>query len=761
MNKRAIHLHSRFSSARGFSILEVLIGIFIFAVGLLALSSLQGALTRSMADAKVRTGAVNVAERTIESHRNFTQLISDIAVPPTFIAYNDIVDSTTTETVNGVTYTVATDVTDYFYDISSDGFSTTDPAGGTALHSTYKQVEVTVSWDASQNFRGDEGTEIAAATLGSGQVVLTASIPALVTSASAMVGDESEGKSQAPDVSYQPGANPDIIALSLGENKFKESLLPEPDVIRAEELVETRFDVITYSQTDAGALFLRREEFATVSCECELQAPDADVTAHRPVIWAGDEYARGQHALKPYGVSASSQQSYLCDTCCRDHHDGGRSVDPAVPDHGDTAVNTYVPFKPASEFVTSGTFRGDHKHYNRTRAGMIEAASSGDTYVEACRLVRQDGFFRVMQDFRREDLHVFPADFLDDTNEIDVYSDFVTGAASAYAAASYPDYELNPPCIGPSPCTIAPAPKQAGYDEAIVVDDAGNPTQLPSWTTLPLWLSDLTLSNSQQLRSRGMYIDYLSYDLRTVLTNCVGDIPPTDDRCKSGDVELDRTGSTNRLELIPFFDVQLTKLTRWNTEPIDLYVKTTNEPLEDQNAHSRGLTSKLADGRSSVVAEGSKGNLGFTDTLPIDPTYELQISEASIAVITGTATSPPADGRMISGQLSELVAGDPVIIVTGLGGARCGQTSASYWCVVPDDAANPKIEISGYGKKNADRFACSVGSIFTADATGTVTNGENAKATYDIRDEPSGDDYNFVIQAIRCPLPIPISPTAS
>ncbi len=108
------------------------------------------------------------------------------------------------------------------------------------------------------------------------------------------------------------------------------------------------------------------------------------------------------------------------------------------------------PFRPSTEYITSGTFRGDHKHYDRAKktADLIEATSDGDAYVESCRLVRVDGFFRVAQDFRREDLNVFPADFMDDVNEIDVYSDFVTGAASAFAGYTFPDYETNPPCIG-------------------------------------------------------------------------------------------------------------------------------------------------------------------------------------------------------------------------------------------------------------------------------------------------------------------------
>ena len=44
-----------------------------------------------------------------------------------------------------------------------------------------------------------------------------------------------------PPVDYNPGQNPDIVSIKVGENKFKESTTPLPDVIRADELVETDF----------------------------------------------------------------------------------------------------------------------------------------------------------------------------------------------------------------------------------------------------------------------------------------------------------------------------------------------------------------------------------------------------------------------------------------------------------------------------------------------------------------------------------------
>ena len=108
------------------------------------------------------------------------------------------------------------------------------------------------------------------------------------------------------------------------------------------------------------------------------------------------------------------------------------------------------------------------------------AAADGDLYVESCRLVRKDGFFKVAQDFRQEDRFLFPNDFLDESAEVDVYSNYVTTAANAFEDATYPDYETNPPCIGgPTPCVA-----QASYGP--LFPDPPGEGQFPSWTKLPL-----------------------------------------------------------------------------------------------------------------------------------------------------------------------------------------------------------------------------------------------------------------------------------
>ena len=64
-------------SANGFTLLDVLLGIVVFAVGMLALASLQTNLTRSSIDSNARMVAVNMGEEIIERLRTFERVYSD------------------------------------------------------------------------------------------------------------------------------------------------------------------------------------------------------------------------------------------------------------------------------------------------------------------------------------------------------------------------------------------------------------------------------------------------------------------------------------------------------------------------------------------------------------------------------------------------------------------------------------------------------------------------------------------------------------
>ena len=665
----------------GFSLLELVIGLFIFSTGMLALASLQGQLTRSQADAAVRSVATNIAEEQIELVRGFGLIDNDPAnsIP----AYTDIQNGSFTITRGNVDYLVSVQVEDYYYDLSTDQFSTSNPDN--LLVSDFKDTTINVSWGNTPGFRVSDSQSISATDIGTGGIGLTATISSVTTQAAARSSTQKEKQALLPDVAYTPGLNPDIVSLQLGETRFKESTSPLPRVYRTDERVETRFDVITYSQDgDDGALFLRREEFIGVSCECQLEAPPAtaDSGGRLPTIWAADEYEKGERVIKPRGSSTSNQQSIFCDECCRDHHDGATVS-------GDTAASKYNPFRADGDYVGTGTFQGDHRHYGRNNSGqLIEALAAGDSYAEACRMVRVDGFMRVGQDFRQEGRNIFPENYLDEESEVDDYSNWVTTNIDLYENALAGDYESTPLTFPAPPL----APAIGGF---------------PTETSLPTSLSATT----QQLRSRGLYIDYLSDDLRSVI-DCLRILPGDGiaSDCDNDTIQFDRNMTTNVLEVIPFYDVQLTWLNRWSESPINQPIDTSNDPVLTDNAHSRGIASlSTGSGISTVTASGHRGNLGLTDTDPIDPGFSSQLRSASLTVHALTSDAPPAPGNVII--RGTITSGVPALKATDIeiegGDANCNRLPDGYVCELSSLATDITLKVFNYKKVGLILAACS------------------------------------------------------
>jgi len=230
--------------SRGMTLLDVLLAIVIFAVGMLALSSLQGNLSRSSADANARTAAVNIAEEFIEEMLTFEQTHSETGV----VAYQDIANTTDTVTRANIDYNVTVTVQDWYF--MPDGVTPTDntgdlPSNRDTTISDFKYVDITVSWDGSEFQRGD-GAETTG-RLGGGSFNVGSIIPSIAQLGAAKVAAEDDGAPGTPPVAYVPGNRPDIMRVSLDNSRFKESTTPEPIVVRKNELMETWFDVITYN----------------------------------------------------------------------------------------------------------------------------------------------------------------------------------------------------------------------------------------------------------------------------------------------------------------------------------------------------------------------------------------------------------------------------------------------------------------------------------------------------------------------------------
>lgn len=708
----------------GFSLFEILVAIVVFAIGMLALSQYQGSLTRSSAIAAARTNAMHLAEQIIEQRRAFGLMgaSADPADPP---SYEEIVGSSYTLERGGLQFFVTETVTDLFHNRSTDSFSTVDETGS-KTYSDMKVLTVNVSWDPEGEsvlppFRIDRSQTISVADMAAGEVTLSSAIKSTVNKAGSIVLSQKTKLPALPLRPYEPGSNPDVVSINLGNSRFKESLTPEPRVITRDELVETTFDVITFSQSGDDATFLRREEFRVVSCRCELQAPPeaAEDGGYRPTLWAADEYADGERVAKATGLAIGSQQSQFCDICCQDHHDGGSGEQDVDSDPG---RSLYDPWRDTGDYWASGTFSGDHKHYDRDRRGnLVLADEAGDAYYESCRLVRKDGYWRVAQDLRREALTVFPFDYLDQPSEVSVYSGYVTDGVNSYldqASGNYP--QASPP---PS----MPAPASGTF---------------PASTTVPTYTGDLT----QQLRSRGVYVDFMSSDLRAVIA-CLeaGFTALSCSQIDGNPIKLDRASGDNILELVPFFDLQLTWLTRWTESPANNPVDVSNQALATGNTHSRGVARRGGGaGVATVYASSHKGNLGLTDTDPIDPEFDAQVRAADIRVEALTENPPPPVQTIeITGHITSGINGvQATKVEITASEALCNRTPDGFSCWV--SGGSPTITVSNYKKTNTNMAACST----TLRTTNQSTTANNPTTTFSLLDGTGAVVDNTVVHTI-------------
>ena len=103
--------------------------------------------------------------------------------------------------------------------------------------------------------------------MGEGNITLYEIIPSSPPILGAKIAADINAPAEGPVVEYTPGENPDIAALDFDGEKLKESTTPVPDIIRSGDLTETYFEVVSYNNAN---VFLRREEFITVGCECTL-----------------------------------------------------------------------------------------------------------------------------------------------------------------------------------------------------------------------------------------------------------------------------------------------------------------------------------------------------------------------------------------------------------------------------------------------------------------------------------------------------------
>jgi len=682
----------------GVMLLEVVLAIAVFAFGMLALVQLQGNLTRSSADANTRTVATNIAEEIVERIRGYQHVTAD--PDNDLVDYLELVGDSQDTIVRrggldgnaggGIDYAVTMTIKDFWYDPATDAFKNTDatdpptpPDGLEHLaYADFKMLEVNVAWSPNPDFYVDDDDGGHTANLGAdGSAVYDITIYEVIPSSppdmGARIAADINAQAEGPVVEYTPGENPDIAALDFDGEKLKESTTPVPDIIRSGDLTETYFEVVSYNHAN---VFLRREEFITVGCECTLNTgADNGEGGLRPTLWNGIEYSEAEFVAKPFGESANNQQSVFCDICCRDHHDGGSGS----ADTSELERQVYDPWLYSNAAA-------DHEHFTRSKKGVISTAGDGDVYLEACRMIRKDGFFLVAQDFNQQGFHGIPENYMDNVAEVGEYSVYVTEAvADFYGPAGQADLKQ------PGDASIAARftnPVDGASIEYIPAS-AGSET----YTSLPTPLG----SETQQLRARGIYLDYMTIEVSDRIDACADSDEAT--LCEIPNF-------TTKLEIYPFFEVQLTKLATWTEFPLNMPVDVTSEAIQSNNGHSRGRADRQVSGVGPTKGQFAihKGNVGIAATDPIrtiDPQAAVLL-DMNIETVAGDPMG--FDGFTITGD-----------ILSGVGGVRaadaeisfneaqCGRTPTGFKCIVANLASGPTLTVSNYFKTNKALYACS------------------------------------------------------
>jgi type IV pilus modification protein PilV len=544
-------------SAAGFSLLEVLLAVVILSVGLLALAALQMSLIRSSSGAKMQSTAVSLGKQKIEQLRSFRQLSASGTTgtqnpcsATSNTSYIAMTDCTVTQTVGGVTYTIATTVNRYVLasdagtylnvpDTTTESALSADTSHTYVLGRDYKKTSVRVTWTDSTNTANS--------------LTLDDAIDGLNPSDSAKVAKNSSSLAarQVKVIISNPANTAGVIAIPLatGSNEV-DTAATNPKPVIDNNATETRFNIYTYaaiSGSTTTALAQSEVETVMIGCTCDTAAAPTDTSTrgYRPTYWNGTRYVSpslttyvppaGQYSTK------KSSESPYCNICCRDHHD--------------PAGTTTAKFSP---------WRATHTHYGINSSGaLVAVGTNGQTvYKEACRLIRTDGILRVAADYNDEYFNLLKTkndgsttEYAPDTTAVGNYQNFVLDYLNNKVVSNGSSSTYNSPVSAATVSTL----------------EASRSINDPASITLQR-------SNAHKwLHGRGLYIDYLEPEA----LNAIAD-------AKAGCVSSGCTAAQKQtavLKLMPFTSINLTELADWSPLVSDnLYVSISNGAFASSTA---------------------------------------------------------------------------------------------------------------------------------------------------------------------------------
>lgn len=378
MTVTTMHHCARPPRPSGFALIEALIAVVVLATGLLALTALQGALTRSSADSKARSQVAAYVASEMDRIRTGESVAAKSA---TTTGTNPISVAARAAGLSSLSQTVTSQT---FYADAAGSFDTLNP--NTGKNARFERIRLNMAWtDATGAGRG---------------LSMTTDIsPLALVSSKVLVDRKPLDPNQLRPIVRRPSpVTEGMIPIALGDGQETAATNPKPELVGRSDntlVSDTRFEVLTFGSADAAnagfSRFNKRIETAVVGCTCQTgldgfptggSAPAINsllrAAAFRPSYWDGNNYIEPTVASYPVASSPATgqSQSQLCDVCCRDHRDPDRTA----PLYANQLSS--------------------HDHYLDIAASPV----TGGNYVEACRVIRTNGVWRVTPDPKAEDL---------------------------------------------------------------------------------------------------------------------------------------------------------------------------------------------------------------------------------------------------------------------------------------------------------------------------------------------------------------------
>ncbi|WP_116475054.1 prepilin-type N-terminal cleavage/methylation domain-containing protein [Zobellella maritima] len=554
----------------GFGLVEVVIAFIVVAVTAGSLLQLNKVYLEYSRDGRSREVALRLAESKLDELRHFNDKLG----------YQNISGGSQTTVSNGVTYNLGWTVTDYGWDTINTKWTTPLPSGTT---SGKKEVAVTVDW--SDN--------------GEPQSFTLSSVVSPQQLYSGLSGGGGGGALNfglglgGPKVAHSPGTIPNVIPISLGDGLTQETSRPLPKLAQqgGSDSLRVAFKTNAY---DNGSKTSQVQDITTVSCNCKLDdATSASLPSQRIALGGLSYWTLGGTAVKSTGKPKSSQDP-LCVRCCKNHFDGD--------------LNEFGHWYD----VIKRSNTPPHGHY---KDGVSLATLKNTEYLEACRMVRINGFYEMANDWNLVAFNIFDASIFADSAVLSAYQSYVKEVVTDYIRGQ--------------------VKAGSNYTNQTYSTPVSFSTYLTSKGIAPLSTDMLLVApGPDQLIARGIYVDIVSPEYRQYLK----------DEVMGGNPDAT---PENLLKFVPFYDVNLTLLANWTSNDSS-NTSVTNEPVQTivdssqqyYGTYSRGLINALKEGSlATITATIRRSNSGITSFKPLstDEITDVKSSSlnVSVQVLTG------------------------------------------------------------------------------------------------------------------------------